>query len=200
MIHMIFIPKNLGGCPHQPSPSAASKHNSRHLLRCDLRSICRHRTGDLKMKGVVGPRGAGLELERRLPRSDAWRTQELMRCRDPCCGHHTMSHSHGYGIPTCPLFIRFHQATAMSDQMNAIQTWIEDDRRISKEMQRIYPRHIHGIAGDHTDQYLPLCPVLNCWFSLSIPIRQMRGAGRFPLHKPGRRRVFVQAENHSPAS
>lgn len=113
MIHMIFIPQKLGLTTTSHHHPAASKHNSRHLLRCDLRSICRHRTGDLKMKGVVGPRGAGLELERRLPRSvaDGSHGEPKGPRADAVQGwilvvDITPVLLDGYGIPTCPLFIR----------------------------------------------------------------------------------------------
>ena len=91
----------------------------------------------------------------------------------------------------------------MSDQMNGIQTtWLEDGRRISKEMHRIYPRHIHGIAWDHTENKIKSVPTTLPSAKLLVFVvhsHQIRGARRFPLHRPGRRRVFVQAENHSPS-
>lgn len=49
------------------SQSEKQLHKSQHLLRGHLRRVRRHGTSDLQMKGVVGPSGTRLKLERRLP-------------------------------------------------------------------------------------------------------------------------------------
>ena len=76
---LTFMPQNLGGPPaitiltsQRPVPCPIP---SQHLLRGDLRSGCRHGTGDLKMKGVVGPGGARFELEGRLPQGEFHRVR-----------------------------------------------------------------------------------------------------------------------------
>ena len=121
------------------------------------------------MKGVVGPRGAGLELERRLPRMadgepKSWCGAGIQG------GHHSpfgwIWDTHMSIVRLQPCLIKWTEFKLRGLKM------VEESAKKCTEYIHDISMGSHGITPKtKSNQYLPLCPVLNCWFSLSIPIR-----------------------------